>query len=263
MAFGDWLGRTLGAPLGAVTGVVAGLRRARMFHPEGFVFQARMTPWKALSSIHPDAAANPEAFLLHRALKKVAERVEGAGLVRLSSAWWRNGKEWVDALGLAVRLQREPSVDSVAHEGDQDLLFATIRFPWTTLLAPFSTQVHDFLANDYYAVSPFEVPELGRVQWRLVSAGPELLEGSRPERLRAAVCEGRARFRLDLKTLRPRSGWLPVASLKLLDEVKLDQAELRFSPFRTGRHIEPRGFVHALRLWTYRTSQAARPAHET
>ena len=85
----------------------------------------------------------------------LARRLEGAALIRLSTAWWRGGKEWIDALGLAMRLGREPSVE--AHEGDQDLLFATIRRPWTTLLAPLTTEQHDFLANDYYAVSPFDV----------------------------------------------------------------------------------------------------------
>jgi hypothetical protein len=42
--------------------------------------------------------------------------------------------------------------------------------------------------------------------------------------------------------------------------VALDQARLRFYPYRTGRGIQPVGFIHALRIITYRQGQAARAA---
>ena len=87
------LWRTWGERLGAIagwlwspmTGTISLVRRARMFHPEGALYRAevepvRETPW-------PD----------------VAKRLAGPALARLSSAWWRRGRELPDALGLALR----------------------------------------------------------------------------------------------------------------------------------------------------------------
>src|SRR5581483_3247415 len=129
---GVWAGWLL-APL---TGTLSLLRRARMFHPEGAVYRARV-----------ETVPGPYAML--------GRRLEGPALARLSTAWWRSGKEWLDALGIAIRVGRDPGAE--AKRGDQDLLFATIRSPWTTPFAPLTTEQHDFLANDYYGVSPFEV----------------------------------------------------------------------------------------------------------
>jgi len=44
--------------------------------------------------------------------------------------------------------------------------------------------------------------------------------------------------------------------------VNIDQAALRFSPFRTGRGIVPRGLIHASRIVPYPASQLARPGKE-
>jgi len=243
MKLGESVGLKLGGALSPVVGWVARLRHARMFHPTGIVLRTEVT---ALERTGP--------------LGQVARRLEGPALVRLSSAWWKGEKEWLDDLGCAVRFRSDPAITPTPSPGDQDLLFATIRQPITTLPAVLTTDVHDFLANDYYAVSPFHVAELGRVKWRLVSAGPSLAGASRRERLLRAAEEGRARFRLEVRRTGAGAGWQPVAELTLLEPVELDQAALRFSPFRVGRGIEPRGLVHAMRAWTYARSQAARPA---
>jgi hypothetical protein len=47
-----------------------------------------------------------------------------------------------------------------------------------------------------------------------------------------------------------------VARIHLLEAVDVDQDLLRFSPFRAGRGIVPRGFVHALRRGAYTASRA-------
>jgi hypothetical protein len=73
-----------------------------MFHPDGAVYRARV-----------EAVPGPFSML--------AQRLEGPALARLSTAWWRGGKEWLDALGIAVRLGRDPGTE--ARPGDQDLLF--------------------------------------------------------------------------------------------------------------------------------------------
>jgi len=238
MGLRDRAGGAAGWLLAPVTGTLSLLRQARMFHPEGAVYRARV---EALPGPFPG----------------LGRRLEGPALARLSTAWWRGGKEWMDALGLAIRLGRDPGVE--AHPGDQDLLFATIQHPWTTLLAPLTTEQHDFLANDYYAVAPFDVAGLGRTKLRMVASRPRRLHAAdRGGRLREAVERGEASFRLEMRV---EDRWVQVARLVLLEPVQLDQERLRFSPFRDGKGLTPRGFVHGLRRATYLFSQLARPAH--
>jgi hypothetical protein len=50
-------------------------------------------------------------------------------------------------------------------------------------------------------------------------------------------------------------GYAAVARLALLSVEDVEQDHLRFSPFRTGRGVVPRGFVHALRRGAYAASQ--------
>jgi len=226
------VGLQVGKALSLVTGGVAKLRHARMFHPEGAVLTGKLT------------ATTPQGKVF-----------EGQVVGRLSSAWWRGGKEWMDALGLALRIQDSPEVTYTPGKTSQDLLFATIRSPWTTLLAPLSTTVRDFLQNDYYAVSPFDVPDFGRARLRLVSQNPEWPGATREEKLRNALAAGPLKFQLELQR-RKGQPWASVAKLTLDTLVPADQDKLRFSPFLNGRGVVPRGFVHALRVATYRTSQA-------
>jgi hypothetical protein len=209
-----------------------------MFHPEGAVYRARV---EALPGPFPD----------------LVRRLEGPGLARLSTAWWRGGKEWTDALGIGLRLGRDPGAEP--RSGDQDLLFATIRHPWTTPFAPLTTEQHDFLANDYYAVSPFEVAGVGRAKLRLVSSRPrKLASATRSARLSEAVERSEAWLRLEIQRERE---WQPLVRIVLTERAQVDQERLRFSPFRDGKGISPRGFVHGLRRATYLMSQIARPMH--
>jgi hypothetical protein len=228
MRWDERMGRAAGWLLAPVTGTLSLIRRARMFHPEGALLEARI-----------DAIPGR--------LEQLGRRLQGPALARLSTAWWKGGKEWIDALGVALRID------------GQDLLFATIRFPWTTLLAPITTEQHDFLANDYFAVSPFDIAGVGRGKLRLVGSRPRHLTGSRDERLDEAVERGEASLRLEVK-LEGSSSWEPAARIRLVRRVQLDDQQLRFSPFRDGKGLTPRGFVHQLRRATYLLSQLARPA---
>ncbi|MEJ7732161.1 MAG: hypothetical protein WKG00_23500 [Polyangiaceae bacterium] len=256
--FADELGRATGALLAPLTGGVAALRRARMFHPEGVTWLARTTA----------AATSPD-------LEELADRLAGPVLTRFSSAWWRGGKEWPDVLGTALRFLDEDVVEPsgravrVPHEprgADQDVLFATIRSPWTTPLAPLATRTRSFLWNHYHAVSPFSVVgmrDIGRIKLRLRS--PRLMpprQVSRVDHLAAVTARGDARFTLEVRRL-SRSllarRWEPLLELRLERPALVDQEALRFWPFRFGRGIEPVGFVQHLRLGAYAASQAARP----
>lgn len=225
---------------------IAAVRRSRMFHPDGIVVAA-----------HVESAADPGDSDLVR----VAERLSGPAIVRFSSALWKGEAEWPDALGCAVRFGADEA--RTVESGDQDLLFATILSPLTMAFSPLTTAVHDYLANTYFAVAPFDVPGVGRAKWRLcpeAAVSPESAPKGRAEKLRAAVASHVA-LRLELRRTWTR-GWRPVARVVLDREIAADQAGLRFSPFRVGRGIEPRGFVHALRRGAYAASQAARPRHD-
>ncbi|WP_225413360.1 hypothetical protein [Stigmatella hybrida] len=246
MSLSENLGRFVGALWGPAVRVGAKIRHARLLHPEGITFRGEV---KALDT--------------HAGLQPLAVNLPGPALVRLSAALWRGHREWPDVLGLAVRLRATGTVTEAPAEGDQDLLFATLRSAWTLGLAPLTTDTHDWRKNDYYAVSPFEVTGLGRVKLRLVSHRDEVPGKSRVERIQAAVQAGRALFTFEARPLRGELAgqWWPLAELRLVEEVTLEPALLRFWPFRTGRGIQPVGFLHSTRIPTYRQSQKARAPH--
>lgn len=216
-----------------------------MFHPEGVVYRARVA-----------AAPGSE-------LQALGERLAGQALLRFSSAWWR-GKDWPDVLGLALRFRDGPLAEASAQPGDQDLLLATIRFPWTTPFAPLATRFRSFLWNHYHAVSPFQVPGVGPAKLRL--RAPRIANhGSttRAAHLEACVASGQALFVLELRRLTTpwlRRRWEAVALVRVEAAVEIDQEALRFSPFHTGRDLKPSGFIHHLRAAAYEASQRARPA---
>lgn len=271
-------GELLGALAAPTFALSSALRRARTFHPRGDCADADVSI----------ADSVPRA---HRAL---AERLAGNAFVRFSDALTKKRARWPDVLGCAIRFGGE--VDDPAVEGDQDLLFATIKRPWTMPLSPFTTKVHDYLANDYFAVSPFaivdprasageskppwvyfrlrpESKEAGAVRTIDASAGPiSALRASaarsrrspaeqRRRRFERAVATGSAVFTLGIAH-GPWGPFAPLVRIQLVSVRLTDPPSLRFDPFRSGRGIEPRGFVHALRRSVYGASQRARSAKE-
>lgn len=243
MAVTDKVGTLVGDLLAPLVGAASALRRTRLFHPHGYVYAGAV---QAVATEPPFAA--------------LASRLAGDALVRLSNAWWRARPERRDVLGIAVRLRATPEVSAEPAPGDQDLLFATIRRPWTTALAPLSTDPRDFLSNHYYAVSPFELEGVGRARLRLVpmKPSPEDAGLDRHARLQRAVSAGAADLRLEVKLLGQPGSWAPLAIIHLREPIVLDQEALEFSPFRDGRGVRPRGFVHAMRHGTYWASRRAR-----
>jgi hypothetical protein len=271
---GELLGR-IAAPVFSLTST---LRRARTFHPRGDCADA-------------DVSVAREAPRRHRAL---AERLSGNAFVRFSDALTKKKARWPDVLGCAIRFGGQ--ADDPAESGDQDLLFATIKRPWTMPFSPFTTNVDDYFANDYFAVSPFAVPSLAlasstshdssqgqRVWFRLRPASMEpggviTIESSsgpisslrastsrarqsraeqRRRRFERTIANGAAIFTLGIANS-PWGPFVPLVHIQLVSVRLTDPASLRFDPFRSGRGIEPRGFVHALRRGVYRSSQRAR-----
>jgi hypothetical protein len=240
-----WLSGVASAP---ATGLSSALRRSRMFHPSGLLCRAQV-------EVLPGAGA----------AAAVAERLAGPALVRWSSALWKRG-EWIDVLGCAIRFSESP-LQVAPRAADQDLLLATIQRPWSMPFSPFTTQQHDFFANAYYGVSPFEVAPLGRIEWRLSAETAGASGSTRRERLANALAAGSASCLLEWAPYtgplrRPTRSFSPLARVRLRGWLELDQEALRFDPFRTGRGVFPVGFVHALRRATYSTSQALRPQRE-
>jgi hypothetical protein len=238
------LGFAVGWAVAPLFGLSSFLRRARTFHPRGPIYRAHGVR-------HRDAP--PE-------LRALAGRLEGPALVRWSGALWKRSQRLPDVLGCAIRFRRSEGDSAAPERDDQDLLFATIRRPWTMPSAPFTTNVRDYLANTYYAVSPFDVGEARRAYLRLRPAvSPGACRGSREARLASATSRGEATLDLGIAD-GPFGPWSPLLCVRLVAEAEIDGEALRFDPFRDGRGVSPRGFVHALRRGVYRLSQRARPA---
>lgn len=211
-----------------------------MFHPDGLTFAGHVAP----------LASSP-----------LASAFAGRVLVRCAAALWRGGREHLDVLGFALRVRAGdgPTLDERAQPGDQDLLFATIRSPFTMLLSPLFTDATDFVDQRYWAVSPF-AHDGRRYELRVSPVDPPrrpVLRQPRASRLLAAVHAHRAIWRLEVRetwTLR----WHPIAQISLDRPVTIDQAALAFDPFRAGLGLEPVGLVHAIRRAAYAASRAGR-----
>lgn len=239
-------GRMVGALISPLVGLGSRLRRARLFHPEGVCYDAQVAP--VLSR-----RKRPVPAELAAALGELAVRLSGDALIRMSSALWKGGRELPDGLGCAIRF---PGSEDGA--GDQDLLLATTPHVLVAALAPLWTNPHDFLSNRYYGASPFRVQGVGRLYLRAVPLAAGVGTGNRAARLQQAVAQGTAVLRLEVWPVRKGTGWVPLVEIRLMKPAAVDQEALRFSPYRTGFGLEPEGFIHGLRLWTYAMSQNAR-----
>jgi hypothetical protein len=232
MSVQERFGLRVGWALAPAFAAAGRVRHARLFQPRGVVLSARV-----------EACTDT---LLGRLLV-------GPALVRFCTALWRHGREWPDVLCCAVRFRRRDTPADAADGGDQDILFATVRTPLTTPLGPLRTHVHDFLDNRYHARASFDAPGIGRAKLRLTPEcrSPEPEAGSRRGlRLASVVARGDASLVLEARRVWTRS-YRPIVRITLLGEVGLDDDALRFSPFRCGRGLVPRGFVHALRHGSY------------
>lgn len=243
----------IGGALGHVAGILAAplfglsslLRQARTFHPRGPVYHA----------VVRRHARAPNAVL------GLAEALSGYAIVRFSGALWKRSESRIDVLGCAVRLRRDDGESAEAAGDDQDLLFATIRRPWTMPFAPFTTRVEDYLGNDYFAVSPFDTNAARRVYLRLHPMTSSRGDGrglSRTERLAHDVEREPAALELEFSP-KPFGPWAPLVTVTLERLASLDPEALRFRPSRSGRGVRPRGFIHAMRSAVYAMSQRARP----
>ena len=232
---GDFLGG-LTAP---VFKAVSHARRARTFHPRGDLVRVTMTPVDAAESEWPFE------------LGKLGTRLTGEGLLRLSNALWKTA-QWPDALGCALAF-----VDAKGRP-EQHLLMATIRRPWTMPFAPFTTKVGDYLANDYFAVSPFSAPG---IPWMWLRLHPEERAPKQFASTRRLLLSQQTELQRTLTldaSAGPRGPWAPFLRLTLREVLAGDPPGFEFDPFLDGRGLVPRGFIHALRRGAYEGSRAGR-----
>ena len=240
------IGQVIGILLAPVVGVGSFLRGARIFHPDGVVYRADV-----------------RADVTEGALGSLARRLAGPALVRLSGGARRAdpGTSPRDVLGVALRFNTQAKAVPEPGSRAQDLLLLSFQHLWQLPLSPLLTDPHDFLANDYHALLPFRFAGLGPVIFRIVpdhSAAEEGAGVGRFERLERAARRGRAVFHLQIKSRARGAEWKPLAIVVLRERVNIDQAELRFTPFREGAEIEPVGFFQGLRWATYAGSQLGR-----
>lgn len=236
----EWLGRGAGVLTAPIAGGIARLRNARTFHPTGLIHRVDLR-------VHQRCAED---------IRTAAARIAGSGLIRLSSSWWKTG-ERPDLLGIGIRIAPAETRSSPP----QDLLFATARSLVTLLPGALTTNVHDFLANDYFAMAPFMIDGVGRVKLKLKTRGraPEGPGGTdRAHRLLEALrTDDGAGF--DLMILR-HGEYQPFLRVLIGERVMLDDNsfELSLSVEHDGRGIRPVGFVNGIRRMAYRASTRAR-----
>lgn len=226
------LGAVLGLGVGLVIFPVSLYRRARAVHAEGVVCRAEL--------VATDPAGEPLA---------------GPALVRLSGAFEGQTTARSDVLGLDIRMQRAASRD--ARTGDQDLLLGSFESFHTAGRDRANTNVGDYLANGYSTVTPWWVARHGAVILRLVPppAQPADRGADRLARLDADLAAGRARFSLAIDAGGAPS---PIAELRLVERLAIDDRGLRASMWRQGRGVRPLGLRNGLRATVYPMSQTAR-----
>ena len=230
-------GRFGGVLLSPAVAIATRLRGVRLLHAEGQTYTA-------------DAFADAGELRL----RPLAERLSGAALVRLSAALWR-GREWPDILGLSLRFFGRPKVRPDAT-GIQDLLLATAPSVAGLPLGFVTTDPHDFLANRYNGLAPFDLDGAGHVSLRAGWHQPAPAGNSRFERLMAAVVTERAEMLLELRAeAAPR--WTSLLRIRLRVPTLFDDRTTRFSPFNDTAGLRPTGFVHALRRAPYSAGQEA------
>ncbi len=243
----EMAGWVVGAALGPALGLGAMLRRSRVIHPRGVVLRGTARP--APEAVTPLGS-------------ELARRLSGPALVRLSGSLWKDAPSLPDTLGCAIRFGGGDPAEPPA--GAQDILFTTLRSMALLVPALLTTDQHDYLGNDYFAIAPFELHGHGWIHLRLRPRGQAERTttrhgADRDERLLAAIARHQAIFVLEARSARWRSEWVPALTIHL-DEPVTDASSLQFSPFRTTEGLTPRGFWHHTRHVPYRASQWARRA---
>jgi hypothetical protein len=228
------LGEAAGLSIGAVLAALAALRRGKAFHPEGVVYEARLTI--------PGAREAPAAAELlsrpgeHRAIVRFSRAV---GLPRPIP----------DLLGLSLRIP-----DAYGHGRHQDFLLVTsadLPLVHHIFLPALDVQQRPYTSSLPYRAGNdlFLVGALPRRDSPRPGGGDEF------DRLRAAAAGGGLAFDI---AVAPVSGrFRPVGSLRVGGRLGPELDALRFNPWNSGGGMEPAGWLNGARDRAYKLSQGA------
>jgi hypothetical protein len=228
------LGEAAGLSIGAVLAALAAVRRGKAFHPEGVVYDARL-------SIAGDPVAPQAADLLSR-------RGEHRALARFSRAVGLP-RPIPDLLGLSLRVP-----DAYGPGRHQDLLLVTSAdYP---LLHHIFLPARDVQQRPYSSSLPYRANDelflVGAVAQR---SSPRAGGRNEFERLEAEVATGRLAF--DIAVARITGRFRPVGSLHIGRRLGQELDALRFNPWNTGGGMEPAGWLNGARDRAYKLSQGA------
>jgi hypothetical protein len=242
--FSEVLGLWAGSMVAPLLTVGSLLRQARIFHPRGIYFQAK---------VEPAMDVDPQFTKLAEGLSK------GDSLMRLSAGMSRMRRGVLpDVLGVAMRFNTNANNDFAVRDDTQDLLMVTSKSALTLPLAALRTNQRDFLGNLYYGMGIYEIDEQTHMRLRLTplrqfgGSG-----GDRYETIREAVANDEIAFLLETASMSNPDQWYPLVRIQLLQEVKPDDRKLSFWPFYTGQGIVPQGFIQYMRPVPYLSSQWA------
>jgi hypothetical protein len=238
---GLWAG-SMSAPLMTIGSL---LREARIFHPRGIYFQAK---------VEPAQDVDPQFVALAQGLS------QGDALMRLSAGLSKMSRGvFPDVLGVALRFNTAANDDFAVKEGTQDLLMVTSKSVLTLPIAALRTNRNDFMANLYYGMAKFEIAEQNGMLLRLTPLPQFGSSGEdRYESIRDAVANDEVAFLLETATGSEPTQWYPLVRIRLVNEVKVDDRKMSFWPFYNGQGIKPTGFVQYMRTVPYLSSQWAR-----
>jgi hypothetical protein len=242
-ALGLWVGGLI-APFFAFGSF---LRQARIFHPQGINFRADVKP-----------VANVDT----RFTELVEGLSKGDALVRLSTGFGSMEQTMIpDVLGMSIRFRADRDDNYRPEKDAQDLLLVTSESLLKLPIAALATNQYNFAGNIYHGMAPFEVAGQSDMLLRVVPTTQiDAASTDRYQNIRTAVDEGDVIFRLEVASMYQPMKWFPLAEIRLMSEVYLDDNKLEFFPFRTGQNINPQGFVHYMRPVPYLLSQYARTA---
>jgi hypothetical protein len=241
-AVGLWAGGVI-SPWFALGSLI---RQQRMFHPRGVYFRAEVEAAEGVSDQFTQA---------------VESLTQGGALVRMSPAIWQGGRGVMpDVLGMAVRFGADPAEDFRAQANAEDVSMITSRRLIGLPVAIFSTNQRDFLDNTYHGAGRYEIAGHPNMTLRAQPLG-----GSDPgqtndrfTKLREAVDAGEVSFRIDAVARKGGALGSPLVTLRLVEEVAIDDSEVEFWPFRRGQEIRPAGLIQFMRPIPYLLSQYAR-----
>jgi hypothetical protein len=188
---------------------------------------------------------------------KIARDLSGHGVARFSSGIFPQELGWPDLLGFAIRFRTDPAGPEPLA-GEQDLFLVTASRLWSLPLDAVRTDQSDYLRNTFHGLAPFEIDRVADMRVRLVPLHANGVGIDRDDRLRNAVAQGLAKFRLEVAPADDPGRVEPIVEIDLVEALAIDEHALRFSPFRTGLGLRPQGFIHFLRPATYGRGRAAR-----